>query len=199
MAHAPEGHVLIHFFTYMLRTKNQFADAPATLASMLKTPNDTPLQTIDIDRRDDPAYFLNVEEELDGNPWYHDVKMFYKEETYPSRASAVDRRTTTRACQFFLGGVVFYKRSYGNALLRCFDAREANKIMSDVHEGACGWTDISRQLLMGYYWSTMRKRLLQGYEKNDIYARCMPMKFINRWFHCTIFPVLSPPMFGGCT
>lgn len=37
-----------------------------------------------------PVHCLNVEEESDGKPWYHDLKMFLKERAYPACATAVN-------------------------------------------------------------------------------------------------------------
>lgn len=92
-----------------------------------------------METRYDPAYCMKVEEESDGNPWYHDVKIFLQEGVYPACATATGKKTIRRlAYQFFLSGDVFYKKSYDNVLLRCIDTKEANEIMSKVQEGACG-------------------------------------------------------------
>lgn len=66
---------------------------------------------------------MNVEEEPDDEPWYHDVK----KKAYPSCASATTSRVIQHLVyQFFRSGHVLYKRSYGN------------DIISEVYEGACG-------------------------------------------------------------
>lgn len=65
-------------FTYMPRSRNQFVEAIATLASMLKLLDNAPLKPIDIQARGDPAYCLNVEEEPNGELGYHNVKVFLK-------------------------------------------------------------------------------------------------------------------------
>jgi hypothetical protein len=42
---------------------------------------------IKIQRGDQPAYCQSVEEELDGKPWYHDIKMYIKSREYLPGAS----------------------------------------------------------------------------------------------------------------
>lgn len=53
-----------------------------------------------------------------------------------------------------------YNKSYDGVLLRCIDAPEANKILSEMHEGQCGPHMIgfilARKILrQGYYWLTL--------------------------------------------
>ncbi|RVW25748.1 hypothetical protein CK203_110119 [Vitis vinifera] len=59
-------------YTHLPRAQNQFADALATLASMIDIPADA---TID-----------------DGLPWYHDIYHFLRLGVYPEAATAKDRR-----------------------------------------------------------------------------------------------------------
>lgn len=74
-------------FSYMPRTKNKFADALATLASMIKIPEGRDIHPVEIETRDRPAYCLFLEEEFcmmaedepDQKPWYHDIKTFIRE------------------------------------------------------------------------------------------------------------------------
>lgn len=44
---------------------------------MLKILDKAPLKPINTERRDVSAYCINVEEEPDGKPWYHDVTIIY--------------------------------------------------------------------------------------------------------------------------
>lgn len=85
------------------RTKNQFADALATLASMISIPEGIDIRPIEIEVREDPAYCLAIEErEADGKPWFHDIKTYLEDRTFPPDATATDRRTIQRlAAQFF--------------------------------------------------------------------------------------------------
>lgn len=49
-------------FNYLSRTKNQFADALATLASMISIREGIDIRPIEIEVREDPAYCLAIEE-----------------------------------------------------------------------------------------------------------------------------------------
>lgn len=42
---------------------------------------------------EEPTYCHNVEAELDGRPWFHDIKMFLKLGAYPTSANSIDKRT----------------------------------------------------------------------------------------------------------
>ena len=64
------------------------------------------------------------------------------------------------AAGFFLSRDILYKRNHDMVLLRCMDAKEAEQILMEVHEGAFGthanghamaW----KILRVGYYWLTM--------------------------------------------
>jgi hypothetical protein len=111
--------------------------------------------------REEPAYCAFAEEELDGKPWYHDIRVLIKERKYPVGATDNDKKTIRRlSMQFFLSNDTLYKRSHDSMLLRCVDTGEANRLMAEVHSGDCGahmnGFMLSRKILrMGYYWFTM--------------------------------------------
>lgn len=44
------------------------------------------LQPLQIEARDSPAYLINIEEEPDERPWYHDIKQYIKTREYPPGA-----------------------------------------------------------------------------------------------------------------
>lgn len=114
-------------FNYLPRSKNQLADALATLSSMLKISKKIDLRLIKVETQDRQVYCSNVESESNGNPWYHDIKVFLRD----GKANLTDKRTLRKlACHFFLNGEVLYKRSYDVILLRCVGSHEANKIMT---------------------------------------------------------------------
>jgi hypothetical protein len=60
-------------FTHMGRDKNWFAP-------------------LNIDVKNSSAYYYSVEEEVDGNPWYHDIKQFIQYQEYPREASSIDMK-----------------------------------------------------------------------------------------------------------
>jgi len=64
------------------------------------------------------------------------------------------------ATGFFVSGIVLYKRNHDMTLLRCVDAKEANHMIEEVHEGlfgthANGHAMARKILRAGYYWLTM--------------------------------------------
>ncbi|XP_070031052.1 uncharacterized protein [Nicotiana tomentosiformis] len=65
------------------RIHNEIADTLATLASMLHHPDKTYVDPLHIQVRDQHAYCNVVEEELDGEPWFHDIKEYIKSRVYP--------------------------------------------------------------------------------------------------------------------
>ncbi|XP_070019737.1 uncharacterized protein [Nicotiana sylvestris] len=63
-------------FQHVPRIQNEFADALATLSSMIQhlDKNFIDLISVKIDKH--PAYCAHVEEEADGKPWFHDIKEY---------------------------------------------------------------------------------------------------------------------------
>lgn len=70
---------------------------------MISIPEGIDIRPIEIEVREDPAYCLAIEErEADGKPWFHDIKTYLEDRTFPPDATATDRRTIQRlAAQFF--------------------------------------------------------------------------------------------------
>ncbi|KAL9368143.1 hypothetical protein Peur_039342 [Populus x canadensis] len=113
-------------FTHLGREGNQFADALAKLASMAKIDFGHKVQPVHINIRNNPAHCCSVEREVDGNPWYYDVKNFIQNQAYPMGASKIDKKTLRRlAMDFYLDGEILYKKSSDGTLLRCLDEFEA--------------------------------------------------------------------------
>ncbi|XP_027335192.1 uncharacterized protein LOC113849467 [Abrus precatorius] len=80
-------------FHHIPRKNYQLADALAILASMYELSNEKDMPLIKIQRRDQPAYCQLVEEELDGQPWYHDIKQYIQNKKYLSESSENNKRT----------------------------------------------------------------------------------------------------------
>nr|CAN70965.1 hypothetical protein VITISV_011974 [Vitis vinifera] len=72
-------------YTHLPRAQNQFADALATLASMIDIPIDTTVRPLLIESRSAPAYCCLIDdvEPDDGLPWYHDIYHFLRLGIYP--------------------------------------------------------------------------------------------------------------------
>uniref|UniRef100_A0A2N9HCP6 RNase H type-1 domain-containing protein n=1 Tax=Fagus sylvatica TaxID=28930 RepID=A0A2N9HCP6_FAGSY len=75
-------------FTYTPRAHNHFADALATLASLIKLVEGDDVRPLRIETRDIPAYCvcieecMNVEAEIDDKPWYYDIKRFIQDREF---------------------------------------------------------------------------------------------------------------------
>ena len=150
-------------FTHLGREGNQFADALATLASMAKIDFGHKVQPVHINIRNNPAHCCSVEREVDGNPWYYDVKNFIQNQAYPMGASKIDKKTLRRlAMDFYLDGEILYKKSSDGTLLRCLDEFEAKSALREVHEGICsthanGHVMARKIQRAGYFWMTLEK------------------------------------------
>ncbi|XP_070050438.1 uncharacterized protein [Nicotiana tomentosiformis] len=74
-------------FKYVLRIQNEFADALSTFSSMIQHPKNNFIDPIPIGIHKQPAYYAYVEEEFDGNPWFHDIKKYLEKGEYPENAT----------------------------------------------------------------------------------------------------------------
>ncbi|XP_070046487.1 uncharacterized protein [Nicotiana tomentosiformis] len=150
-------------FRYIPRFHNELADVLATLAAMMSYPDNAHIDSLEIQIRERHGYCNTVEVEPDVQLWSHDIKRFLKTKEYPEQASGDQKRMIRRlANSFFLSGEVLYKRTLDLNLLRCVDAKEAEKIMNEVHSGVCGlhmngYVLAKKILRASYYWMTMEK------------------------------------------
>ncbi|XP_070011122.1 uncharacterized protein [Nicotiana sylvestris] len=70
-------------FRHVPRVQNEFADALATLSSMIQHPDKNFIDPIPVKIHDQPAYYAHVEQEVDGKPWFHDIKEYLEKGEYP--------------------------------------------------------------------------------------------------------------------
>ena len=71
------------------------------------------------------------------------------------------RKLRIRAARYVLMNEVLYKRGFSQPYLRCLASDEANYVLREVHEGACGNHSGARSLIhkvvrAGYYWPTVQ-------------------------------------------
>jgi len=140
---------------------------------------DRELPMIKMESYEDPVHCHFIKEESDGKPWYFDIKHYLETREYPERATENDKTTLRRlAASFILNGDVLYKRNHDMVLLRCVDAKEAEVILKDVHEGTFGTHmnghSMARKILRaGYFWLTMENdccKHVRKCEKCQVYA-----------------------------
>jgi len=117
-------------FHHIPREDNQLTDALATLLSVFELNQEEELPTIKMKSHEHPAYCNFIEEEIDGKPWYYDIKRYLQSREYPESATENDKRMLRRlASGFVLNGEVLYKRNHDMVLLRCVEAKEAGLIL----------------------------------------------------------------------
>ncbi|PKI76304.1 hypothetical protein CRG98_003310 [Punica granatum] len=122
-------------FTYMPRIKYQFADALATLASIVSITKENLIEPLEIEIAKGFAHCGTIQA-TDRKLQYQDIKHFLQTDQYPPFTDCQDRRTIRRiATHYFLSGETFYRRSFDATLLQCVDENEAQR---QVHEGSCG-------------------------------------------------------------
>ncbi|XP_070020276.1 uncharacterized protein [Nicotiana sylvestris] len=80
-------------FKHVLRVQNEFADALATLSSMIQHPDKNFINPIPIGIHKQLAYCAHVEEKSDGNSWFHDIKEYLAKEEYPEHATHTKKCT----------------------------------------------------------------------------------------------------------
>ncbi|XP_070019700.1 uncharacterized protein [Nicotiana sylvestris] len=103
-------------FRHIPRIHNEVADALATLALMLHHPDKAYVDPLQIQVRDQHAYCNVIEEEIDGEPWFHDIKEYIKAGVYPTQATGDQKRTVRRlAIGFFLSGGGYSSASFGRS------------------------------------------------------------------------------------
>lgn len=60
------------------RIENEFADALATISSMIKNPNQNYINPFEIDLKEKHVHCFHVKAEPDGKPWYHNINKHMK-------------------------------------------------------------------------------------------------------------------------
>ncbi|XP_075083402.1 uncharacterized protein LOC142167143 [Nicotiana tabacum] len=96
-------------FKHVPGIQNECADALATISSMIQHPYKNYIDPIEVEIRDQHAYFFHVDEEADGKPWYHDIKRFLAIREYLENATNGQKRALRRLANHFLpNGEVLY-------------------------------------------------------------------------------------------
>ena len=99
-------------FKHLPREENYLAYALATLATMFKVNANAEAQLVKLEVRESQAHCACIQGELDGNPWYHDILRYIKDQQYPEFANDNNKRTLRRlAMGFFLDRDILYKKS----------------------------------------------------------------------------------------
>lgn len=73
-----------------------FANALATISSMIQHSEMTYINPLEIDLKEQPTHCLHVETELEGKSWYFDIKKYLETGTYPENATSGQKRAICR-------------------------------------------------------------------------------------------------------
>ncbi|XP_070025247.1 uncharacterized protein [Nicotiana sylvestris] len=163
-------------FQYVPRVQNEFADALATLPSMIQHPDKNFIDHILVKVHDQQAYCAQVEEEADEKPWFHDIKEYLAKGEYPELANPTQKRTLQRLSNnFFHSGGILYRRTPDLGLLRCVDAKEASKLLEDIHAGTCdlhmnGFV-LAKKILRAASYRAVIKKVVVDFVRDGIVCR----------------------------
>ncbi|XP_049376908.1 uncharacterized protein LOC125841784 [Solanum stenotomum] len=149
-------------FRHTPRTQNELADALASIASMIKHPDTSYIDPVDIEIKEQFVHCSYIEVEPDSLPWYFDIKKYLETGTYPENATFNQKKSIRRMTNnFFPSGEILYRRTPDLGLLRCVGTSESVKLMEQIHAGVCGThmnglTLAKKILRAGYFWMTMK-------------------------------------------
>ncbi|XP_070004667.1 uncharacterized protein [Nicotiana sylvestris] len=148
-------------FKHVPRIQNEFADALATLSSMIQHPDKNFIDHIPVRIHNQLAYCAHVEEEMDEKPWFHDIKEYLAKGEYPEQANYTQKCTLRRLSNHFLqSGGILYRRTHDLGLLGCVDAKESSKLLKEIYARTCGphmncFVLAKTILRAGCFWMTM--------------------------------------------
>ncbi|XP_070045689.1 uncharacterized protein [Nicotiana tomentosiformis] len=145
--------------------------ALATLSSMIKHPEKNFIDPISIGIHKQPAYYAHIEEESNGNPLFHDIKEYLAKGEYPEHSTYTQKCMLRRlANHFFQSGGILHRRTPDLRLLQCVDAKQASRLLEEIHVGICGphmngFVLAKKILRAGYFWITMETDCIKHVQK----------------------------------
>ena len=97
--------------------------------------------------------------ESKGN-WMTPILSYLKDGRLPEEKDEA-KKLRVRSAGYVLMDEVLYKRGFSQPYFRCLALNEANYVLREVHEGACGNHSRARSLVhkvirAGYYWPNMQ-------------------------------------------
>ncbi|XP_050247037.1 uncharacterized protein LOC126694685 [Quercus robur] len=103
---------------------------------------------------------LEVQQVDNRENWMTPIISYLKDGRLPEEKDEA-RKVRVRSARYVLMNEVLYKRGFSQPYLRCLASDEANYVLREVHEGACGNHSRARSLVhkvvrAGYYWPNMQ-------------------------------------------
>ncbi|XP_070010250.1 uncharacterized protein [Nicotiana sylvestris] len=89
-------------FKHVPRIQSEFIDALAILSSMIQHPDKNFIDPIPIRIHNQPAYCAYAGKEIDGNPWYHDIKEYLEKRRIPEVCKSYSETHALEIVQSFL-------------------------------------------------------------------------------------------------
>ncbi|XP_059291714.1 uncharacterized protein LOC132045189 [Lycium ferocissimum] len=74
-------------FRHTPGAQNEFADALATIASIIQHSDRTHIDPLENTLKEEQTHCTHVEAEPDGKPWYVDIKSYLEKREYPPESS----------------------------------------------------------------------------------------------------------------
>ncbi|XP_065636170.1 uncharacterized protein LOC136070306 [Quercus suber] len=142
-------------FVQIPREENMEADTLAKEASTSEA----------VDKFDEIQYMPSIDipevqqVQSEGN-WMAPIVSYLKEGRLPKEKDEA-RKLRVKSAKYILMDEVLYKRGFSQPYLRCLAPDEANYILREIHEGACGNHSGARSFVhkvirAGYYWRNMQ-------------------------------------------
>nr|XP_023872556.1 uncharacterized protein LOC111985139 [Quercus suber] len=160
-------------FVQIPREENMEADTLAKEASANET----------MDKFDEIRYMPSIDLpemlQIEGEEnWMTPIVSYLRDERLPEGKDEA-RKLRVRSARYILMDEVLYKRGFSQPYLRCLAPDEANYLLREVHEGACGNHSGARSLVhkvirAGYYWPTIQADA-------KAYVKESPIFYDSKW------------------
>ncbi|XP_065630573.1 uncharacterized protein LOC112003347 [Quercus suber] len=175
-------------FVQIPREENMEADALAKEASSSEA----------VDKFDEIQYMPSidipeVQQVENGMNWMVPIVSYLKDGRLPEEKDEA-RKLRARAARYVLMDEILYRRGFFQPYLRCLALDEANYILREIHEGACGNHSGARSLVhkvvrAGYYWPNMQVDA-KAYVK--VYDQCQRLSNVPRQPSKYLTPMTAP-------
>ena len=148
-----------------------------------------------MDEFDEIQYLPNIDfpevQQIEGEKyWMTPIVSYLKD----GKLEGKDEARKVRSAKYVLMDKVLYKRDFSQPYLRCLAPDEANYVLREVHEGACGNHSGARSLVhkvirAGYYWPNMQVDAKAYVEVCD---QCQWFSNVPRQLSEYLTPMMAP-------